>query len=380
MKRMIYMDHAAATPIDPVVLAAMRRYFSEQFYNPSATYLPAQEVRKVLEKSRADVAELLGAKPAEIIFTAGGTEADNIAIHGIMSQYPEGEVLVSAIEHEAVLKPAAAYRYKEIPVGPDGLIDVRRLAKLITDRTVLVSVMYANNEIGTIEPVREIGRLVAQLKKARQSSRGGLPLFLHTDACQAANYLDLHVSRLGADLMTLNGGKIYGPKQSGALYVRAGVRLRPFIVGGGQEKGIRSGTENVAAIIGFAKALQLAQAHRHEEGKRLKELQQTFFKLLNEHIPAALINGSRGQRLANNLHITIPGQDNERLLIKLEERGVLAAAGSACSAAKEEFSHVLKALGQTEKQARASLRLTMGRFTTAKDVEDTVKALAAAIE
>lgn len=377
---MIYLDHAAATPMDPAVLRAMRPYFSERFYNPSATYLPAQEIHKTLEKSRADVAALLGAKPAEIIFTAGGTEADNIAIHGIMSQYPKGEILVSAIEHEAVLKPAAAYSYKEIPVGPDGLIDVRRLAKLISDRTVLISVMYANNEIGTIEPVREIGRLVTQVKKARQSSRAKLPLFLHTDACQAANYLDLHVSRLGVDLMTLNGGKIYGPKQSGALYVRAGTQPRPFILGGGQEQGIRSGTENVAAIVGFTRALQLAQACRHEEGKRLKGLQQTFFKLLDEHIPSALINGSRGQRLANNLHITIPGQDNERLLIRLEERGVLAATGSACSAAKEEFSHVLKALGQTQKQARASLRLTMGRLTTEKDVEDTIEALLSAIE
>jgi cysteine desulfurase len=234
--------------------------------------------------------------------------------------------------------------------------------------------MYANNEVGTIEPLRDVAEIVAKKRAERQGTHA-LPLYLHTDACQAANYLDLHVSRLGVDLLTLNGGKVYGPKQSGALYVGAHVQLKPQILGGGQERGLRSGTENVAQCVGLATALEIAQTMRHDETARLQELQAYCFKQLEAELPAVIINGSLKKRLPNNLHITIPGVDNERLLMQLDEAGILAAAGSACSASDEEPSHVLKAMGISEAAAQASLRFTMGRQTTQHDIDTLLAAL-----
>jgi cysteine desulfurase len=235
--------------------------------------------------------------------------------------------------------------------------------------------MYANNEVGTLQPIRELARALTEVRRARQAAGSDRPLLLHTDACQASNYLDLHVARLGVDLMTLNGGKIYGPKQSGALYVKAGVSLMPLIDGGGQEQGLRSGTENVPAIIGFAEALNAAQAIRYDEARRLQTLQQSALKQISELLPRAVVNGSIKQRLPNNLHLTIPGADNERLLLQLEARGILAAAGSACSASDEEPSHVLRAMGLSDEDTRASLRLTMGRATTVEQLEQAIRAL-----
>jgi cysteine desulfurase len=375
-KSYIYLDYAAATPLDERVLQAMWPYFSRKFYNPSATYWPAHEVAEDLEAARAKVAHWLGARPSEIIFTAGGTEANNLTIHGIMRQFSEGNIVVSSIEHESVLAPAHHYDCREIAVKPDGTVDLESLQKAIDDQTVLVSVMYANNEIGTIEPIRETSKLIAKVREARRSQNHKLPLYFHTDAAQAANYLDLHVARLGVDLMTINGGKIYGPKQSGVLFVGAHVPLKSIIEGGGQENNIRSGTENVPQSIGFAKALTFAQEMREAETKRLQELQQHFYELLEKRLPQAIINGSKKKRLPNNIHITIPGQDNERLLIQLDEAGILAAAGSACSASDEEPSHVLRATGLTDKEAQASLRFTMGRSTTKEQIEQTVATLA----
>jgi len=365
-----YLDYAAATPIDDSVLDAMQPYFSNAFYNPSATYLRASEVRKDLEAARAKVAYWLGARPSEIIFTAGATEANNIAIHGIMRQYPIGNIVISGIEHESVLVPARRYECREAKVGPDGRLDLGDLERLIDDNTVLVSVMYANNEIGTIEPIREAYKVISEKRKDRKSS--SVPLFFHTDATQGANYMDLHVARLGVDLMSLNGGKIYGPKQTGALYVKGGITLQPLIDGGGQERGIRSGTENVAGDIGFAKALDLVQSSRHDEINRLSELQKKFLDLVEKSIPNVEINGSLKHRLPNNVHLTLPGFDNERLLMELDEAGVIAAAGSACSASNIEPSHVLKAIGKSDAEARASLRFTFGRFTTENDIDKAV--------
>jgi cysteine desulfurase len=363
----IYLDYAAATPVEPAVLKAMEPYFADNFYNPSATYGPARYVQKALLAARSQVAHWLGARSSEIIFTAGGTEANNLAIHGVMRQFPKGNIVVSGIEHESVLAPAQAYDCRVVSVKPDGRLDLDDLRKKIDANTVLVSVMYANNEIGTIQPIREVAKIIA----AKRQERGpkGRPLYLHTDACQAANYLDLHVARLGVDLMTINGGKIYGPKQSGALYVKAGVTLMSLIQGGGQERGLRSGTENVAAAIGLATALELAQSGRREEAVRLQALQKLFFESLEREIPRAVINGSRKYRLPNNVHLTILGHDNERLLIQLDEAGILAAAGSACSASRETPSHVLRALGLSDADARASLRFTMGRDTTKAMIE-----------
>jgi cysteine desulfurase len=372
---MIYLDYAAATPLDSDVLQAMQPYFSDWFYNPSASYLPAQKVRANLDRARADVAAELGARSSEIIFTAGGTESDNLAIAGIMRQFPEANVVVSAIEHDAVLETAGQFSCSFASVSEQGIINLADLQAKINDQTVLVSVMYANNEVGTIQPIRQIAQLLQQIRTERRKAGNKLPLYFHTDACQAANYLDLHVSRLGVDMMTLNGGKIYGPKQSGVLYVSSKMQLQPIIRGGGQERNLRSGTENVAACIGFAKALQITQAQRHDEVKRLSELQSLAFKLIAEQLPEAIINGSQKHRLPNNIHLTLPDHDNERLLVELDECGILAAAGSACSASDEEPSHVLRAMGLGDANARASLRVTMGRETTEAQINAFVTTL-----
>jgi len=372
---MIYLDHAAATPMDPAVFAAMQPFFIEQFYNPSATYLAAQQVRAALEKARSDVALQLGARSSEVIFTAGGTESDNLAIAGVMQRFPDANVVVSAVEHDAVLQPAAQYNCSVALVTAQGIVDMADLESKINDQTVLVSVMYANNEVGTIQPIRQISRMLDAVRGARRLEGNALPLYLHTDACQAANYLDLHVSRLGVDLMTLNGGKIYGPKQSGVLYVSSHVQLQPIVRGGGQERNLRSGTENVAACVGFARALELAQAKRHDEGRRLGDLQELALGLVVQELPAAIVNGSRKHRLPNNIHLTLPGQDNERLLVQLDELGIQAAAGSACSASTDEPSHVLRAMGISDADAQSSLRFTAGRTTTDADIQQLVSAL-----
>lgn len=376
MAHQIYLDYAAATPLDERVFAAMQPYLSDKFYNPSATYLAAKAVAEDLKTARGQVAVVLGARPSEIIFTAGGTEANNLAIHGVMAQHPGANVIVGAIEHDSVLAPAGRHNHRLAPVDERGIIDVAKLNALINDQTVLISVMYANNEIGTVQPIRDIAQLVAEIRKARRKVGNTLPLLLHSDAAQASNYLDLHVARLGVDLLTINGGKIYGPKQSGVLFVKAGVVLRSLIDGGGQEQGLRSGTENVASAIGFARAFEIAQAMRHDEVARLQKLQKLFIGELATAVPSARFNGSKLRRLPNNLHFTFPGVDNERLLIQLDEAGIMAAAGSACSASNEEASHVLEALGLSEAEARSSLRFTLGRQTTEQDIRAVVAALA----
>jgi cysteine desulfurase len=375
MSKSIYLDYAAATPMDPRVLVAMQPYFVDNFYNPSATYLAARRVADDLKSARATVASVLGARPSEIIFTAGGTEANNLAIHGVMAQYPEANMVVSAIEHDSVLAPGSRYDVRQAPVASSGIVDTAALSKLIDDQTVLVSVMYANNEIGTVQPVREIAQMLDEIRKQRRQSGNVLPLFFHTDAAQAANYLDLHAARLGVDLLTLNGGKIYGPKQSGVLYVKAGLSLQPLVDGGGQEQGLRSGTENVPAAIGFATALELAQAMRHDEVSRLQRLQKQLIEEVIQAVPTAQLNGSKSKRLPNNVHLTFPGVDNERLLIQLDELGILAAAGSACSASSEEPSHVLHALGLSDEVAQNSVRFTLGRATTDHDITTVVQTL-----
>ena len=381
----LYLDYAAATPVDPQVIAAMQPYFAEQFYNPSALYQAAHDVRKAIEQARVTAAGYLGARPAEIVFTAGGSEANNLAIHGVMrhaansasapsatsysSPVGRPNLLVSSIEHDSVLATAAQYDHKLMPVTEQGIIDLTALPSLIDDQTVLISAMYANNEIGTIQPIREIAALLATVRRDRRARAVSTPLYLHVDGAQAANYLDLQVSRLGADLLSLNGGKIYGPKQSGLLFVKAGITLEPLVYGGGQERGLRSGTENVPGIIGFAKALQIAQDMRRDEARRLQDVQRHFFAALAEQIPSAIVNGSLKHRLPNNIHITLPGSDNERLIFGLDAAGIMAAAGSACSASSETPSHVLKALGLSETSARASLRFTLGRPTTTADID-----------
>lgn len=372
----IYLDYAAATPLDEEVFKAMQPYLTERFYNPSATYLAAKAVTRDIEAARVRVAHWLGARPSEIIFTAGGTEANNLAIQGIMDNYPDCSVVTSSIEHDSVLKPAGRYEHRLTPVQPDGLIDLESLGKAIDDKTVLVSIIYANNEIGTIQPLRRIRDLCDEIKKDRQERGIKRPLYLHSDAAQAGNYLDLHVSRLGVDMLTLNGGKIYGPKQSGVLFVKSGIILNPLIVGGGQENNLRSGTENVAAIIGLATALDRVQTIRHEETARLQVLTSHLMSELGTRFPGVIINGSLKHRLPNNVHVTFPGQDNERLMMALDEAGIQCAVGSACSASSDEPSHVLKAIGLSDEDARSSLRFTLGRYTKRQDINSVLSVLA----
>jgi cysteine desulfurase len=376
MSQLVYLDYAATTPLDKRVLAAMQPYFSDEFYNPSALYQVARDTRKALELARTRVASILGARPSEVVFTAGGTESDNLAIHGIMRRYPKANIITSAIEHDAVLLPASQYSHRQAAVLPDGVINLDDLQQLIDDDTVMVSIMYANNEIGTIQPLAKISQLLQKVRSDRRGRGVSLPLYFHSDACQAGAYLDLHVSRLGVDLLTINGGKIYGPKQSGVLYVRGGLELAPLIQGGGQERGLRSGTENLSACVGLATALELVQTDRHAESRRLQSLQKQFINELSTKLPQAVIRGSRKQRLPNNVHFTIPGTDNERLLVQLDEAGIMAAAGSACSASSETPSHVLRAIGLRDDEARASLRCSMGRDTTSEQVTTVVSTLA----
>lgn len=372
----IYLDYAAATPMDPSVLKDMEPYFTDCFYNPSAAYLDARRQKDKLDEIRARVARIVGAKPAEVIFTAGATEANNLAIQGVMRQHPQGELLVSSIEHESVLAPAGLFDAKEIPVNDQGVIILDLLSNLITDKTVLVSVMLVNNELGTIQPLKKIAKLLDDVRTERLSKGNKRPIYLHSDAAQAGNFLDLHVSRLGVDLMSINGGKIYGPKQSGVLFVKAGARVRPLIVGGGQEFGLRSGTENIAAAAGFAKALELATERRPEETRRLAALRAGFEKTVAEKLPSAIINGAKNGRAPHITNLTLPGSDNERLMMELDERGIQCAVGSACSASRDEASHVLSAIGLSPGAARSTLRFSLGRDTTADGLRKTVDALA----
>lgn len=374
-----YFDYSASTPLDVRVKKAMEPYFTDYFYNPSSGYSKAREVAVDLKNARAQIASLLGSKPSEIIFTAGATEANNMAIYGVMEKFSQANIVVSAIEHESVLKPAQNYRTKLCPVAKSGIIDLKELEALIDEKTVLVSVMLANNEIGTIQPVKKVAELINQVRQKRIKTGNKLPIYLHSDMAQAGNYLDLHISRLGVDLMSLNGGKIYGPKQSGILFVKTGLVLKPLILGGGQERNLRSGTENIPAIIGFAMALKIANEMREHEVKRLSELQKLFINLLKKHVPNHQINGSLKNRLPNNVHVTFFDQDNERLMILLDELGFCTAVGSACSASSEEPSHVLAALRMSKNDIQMSLRFSMGRLTTTGGVTKLVDAIKTSI-
>lgn len=372
----IYLDHAATTPLDGAVLAAMQPYLTEWFYNPSAQYDAARKVKQDLEDARAAIAHWVGARPNELTFTAGGTEANNLAINGVMSQYPGANVVVSSIEHDSILRSAEQYPSRLVAVQPDGRIDLKSLKASIDDHTVLVSVQYVNNELGTVQPLKDVARVVQDVRSKRRANGIDLPIYMHTDACQASGYLDIHASRLGADMITINASKIYGPKQIGALFVKAGIVLQAQILGGGQERGKRSGTENVAGSIGFATALTMAQEGRHKESERLRNIQQEFMTQLEQKIPTIVINGSKKYRTPNNVHVTIPGQDNERLMMQLDNEGIIVAVGSACSASNDEPSHVLTAIGLTDAEAQASLRFTMGRSTTTEAITRVVDVLA----
>ncbi len=381
----IYLDHAATTPIDPRVLEAMQPYFTTEYANPSSVYGAARATRFAVESSRATIADTLGAKPTEIIFTGGGTESDNLAIQGVLRAHPGAHWVTSAIEHDAVLgciEPMrrSGHEAAVVPVSDKGIVDTERLRAAVTDATVLVSLMLANNEIGTIQPVVDTARMIADIRDDRHRRGIGLPIYLHTDACQAAGYLDLHVSRTNVDLMTINGSKIYGPKGSGLLYVRHGVILEPLVYGGGQERGRRSGTENVAGIVGLAAALKLAARERETESRRLSQFRDGLNAKLHELIPGIILNGDLKHRLPNNLNFMIPGADGEALVLYLDKAGIMASTGSACSSGDLEPSHVLLALGRTTTEADASLRLTFGRSTDDRVIGRVIQELPKIVE
>lgn len=370
MSDFVYLDHAAATPLDLKVLAAMQPYFSDDFFNPSSPYAPAVKVRRDYEEAKAQLAGCIGARSAELIMTAGATESINLAINSI-----GGHVVTSAIEHESVLAAAKRADHTVVDVSASGRVDPGEVRQAIRPDTRLVSVALANGEIGTVQPLSDIAKVVREERARRLESGNETPIYLHSDASQGAGLLDIHVSRLGVDLLTLNAGKVYGPKQVGLLWAERSVRLEAQIVGGGQERGLRSGTENVAGVIGFSKALEIAEKGRKEEVKRLQSLRDYLESQLAEALPQVETSGDPKHRLPSHLHVSFPGLDGERLVFRLEARGVLAATGSACAANKGTRSHVLTAIGLAPEVADGSLRLSLGRLSD----EDSIKKAAAII-
>ena len=406
---MIYLDHAAATPVDARVLRAMEPYFGEKFYNPSAAYLPAKEVAADYEAAKGTIAHAIGAKGADIVITAGATEANNLAFTALSPAKPAGlrsedesilqrrgvrslarrgvapaargdgpagrapersidSVLYLATEHDSVRRVAERYGGQEIEVLPNGMINMEDLRGKLSDEVELVSVSLANNELGVIQPLAEIAALIREVRLDRMRRGVRRQLLLHSDASQALNLLDVNVARLGVDLMTMNAAKVYGPKGVGALYVAHGVRLNPVSVGGGQENGLRAGTENVPGVIGFARALELAHEHLNGNRKKYAEWRRI---LLSELEGYELIN--RKHCLDNFVVLCYNGIDAERLVFLLEERGVYVATGAACAASKGVRSHVLAAIGLSDSQIAGSLRLTLGETNDEAQIHEAAR-------
>lgn len=362
---MIYLDYAAATPLDPRVLEAMQPYLLEEFGNPSSIHQYGQSTRKAIDAARNTCIELLGAfSPHEIIFTGSGTESCNTAIFGAaFARQEKGKhLIISALEHPAVREPAELLRdhfgfeLTEVQPNAEGVMQLEDLAAALRPDTILVSVMLVNNEIGSIQPIKKIAKFLRE--------RGVL---FHTDACQGPGYTDIHVEHLGVDLLSLNGSKLYGPKGVGLLYVRQGLQILPHIVGGGQEFRMRGGTENPALIVGLVKALELVLKDSKAEAERIETLRNQLLEGLLKN-PTLRLNGSKTHRVANNINLWVPGVSGESLVMRLDMEGLAASSGSACSSGKTEPSPTLLALGQSPEQALQSLRITLGRPTTEAEV------------
>lgn len=367
---MIYLDHAAATPVAKKVLEAMKPYFTEDFFNPSAAYLPAKKVASDYETAKAEIAHAIGAKGSDIIITAGATEANNLAFTAV-----KGSVLYLSTEHDSVREVAKRLGGEEIRVNSYGLIDLDDLKAKINDGTMLISVALANNELGTIQPLAEIAAIIRDTKIDRLKRGIKTPLYLHSDASQAMNLLDINVARLGVDLLTLNAAKVYGPKGVGALYVSHDVRLHPLTVGGGQENGLRSGTENVAGVVGFAKALTLAKEHLNGNRKKYANFKKILLKELQGY---ELVN--KKHALDNFVVLCYNGIDAERLIYLLEDLGVYVSTGAACAASKGKKSHVLKAIGLSDAEIAGSLRITMGETNTEEQIREAAKIINSVVQ
>lgn len=361
----VYLDYAAATPLDDTVLEAMLPYLRSNFYNPSSPYAPAVLVKHDLEEARHQIATIIGTKPAEIVFTAGATESINLALTAATG----GHMITANIEHDAVLKSAKNYDHTIIAANQFGRVVSDDIARALNNRTRLISIAYANHELGTIQDIKAVAELVMRVREDRRERANKTPLWLHIDASQCAGLLDISVARLGVDMMTLNAAKIYGPKQVGLLYARSDVELRPIIFGGGQESGLRSGTENVANIIGFAKALEIANRKRKTESHRLSQLRDSMLESLTKAFDDIVVSGDSRHQLPNFLHVSFPSVDAERLVFALESRGVLVATGSACSANFNTRSHVLEAIQLPPATADGSLRITLGRQSDGENIE-----------
>ena len=369
--RVIYMDHAATTAVRPEVLEAMLPYFGESYGNPSSIYTLAQESRKAVDDARETVARILGARIGEIVFTSGGTESDNAALKGAASALRNtgNHVVTTAVEHHAVLHTCHqleqfGFEVTYLPVDSDGLVDPADVERAITDRTVLVSVMLANNEIGAIQPVSEIAGIAK-----RQAERRERTIVVHTDAVQAAGLMDLNVRDLGVDMLSLSAHKFHGPKGVGVLYVRRGTPFESQQMGGGQERERRSGTENVPGVVGLAEALRLATQERDALEAHCRRLRDRIIEGINERIEGVHLNGHPTQRLANNVNVSFERVEGEPVLLGLDFAGICASSGSACSSASLEPSHVLLAIGRPAEVAQGSLRITVGAANTDEDVD-----------
>jgi len=360
----IYLDYAATTPTHPDVVKAMLPYFTETFGNPSSIYSYGQEAKGVIEKARAKVADFIGARDEEIVFTSGGTESDNFAIKSVAfaNESKGNHIITSSIEHHAVLETCKFLGRKGflatyLPVNEYGLVDPGDVKKVITDKTILVSVMHANNEVGTIEPIAEIGKITKEAG-----------IYFHTDAVQTVGHIPVDVDVLGVDLLSISAHKLYGPKGVGALYIRKGTKLLPFMHGGEQEWRRRASTENVPGIVGFGKAVELAQHDMGQEAERLTYLRAQLVKGLLERIDHVRLNGHPVMRLPNNANVSIDYVEGESMVLNLDLEGICVSTGSACSSSSLEPSHVLLAMGLSHEQAHGSLRFTLGKWTTEEEM------------
>ncbi|MFZ3050614.1 MAG: cysteine desulfurase NifS [Methanothrix sp.] len=375
MKR-IYMDHSATTPVAPEVQAAMLPYFGEKFGNASSLHRSGREAKEALEDSREKVAALLGARAEEIIFTSGGTESDNLALKGIArkNQKLGKHIITTQIEHPAILETCRAlekdgFEVTYLPVTGEGLVELSTLEAAIRPDTILISVMHANNEVGTIQPLEEIGRLAAERD-----------IYLHSDAVQSVGKIPVNVDDLGVDLLSLSAHKLYGPKGVGALYIRKGTKLESIIQGGGHERRLRSGTENISGIVGLARAAELAERDMPREAERLAGLRDRLAELVLGKVKDAWINGTMKKRLPGNLNFGFKYVEGESLLLFLDSKGICVSTGSACSSHKLEPSHVLMSLGLKAEECHGSLRITLGMSNTMEEIEYVAGSIVEAVE
>ena len=371
---MIYLDNAASTQIHEDVLNAMLPFLKEQYGNPSSIHRYGRLTRKAIHKARKQIASLINADPAEILITSGGTESNNTALMGISSQFPSSQIITSSIEHDAILEPCKklnsnGFHVDYLPVDNFGMIDTLDLQNIISEKTSLVSIMFGNNEVGTIQPIAKIAKICDENK-----------VFFHTDAVQAVGKLPVDVKELGIGLLSISSHKLHGPKGIGALYIKGGIKIDPVILGGGQEFRLRSGTENVASIVGFGQACEIAQNNLSKNISFIKKLQTLLIKKVLDGIPETTFNGHFESRLCNNTHFTFLGVNGEDLIIKLDEYGIAASTGSACSVNTQKASHVLESMGFSLEQITGSLRLTIGIFNTENEINETVDILKKTVE